>query len=154
MSSMRVPCRSKISMSWWRPLAERPSTVGRLPTDSAANAGITISGSARITSATRSNERRPLERRWVRRSNRRRRRNFCRYQNHARAFFRAAETQLTDWEGHMAKALEDKVIENVEPRPVAGDDIVLIPIDRRVRVMFGGAIVADSRHVMLMLEKK
>src|SRR5881227_1836267 len=54
----------------------------------------------------------------------------------------------------MAKALEDRVIENVEPRPVAGDDITFVPTDRRVRVMFGGATVADSRAVMLMLEKK
>src|SRR6266567_1881284 len=54
----------------------------------------------------------------------------------------------------MAKALEDRVIENVEPRPVAGDDIVLVPTDRRVRVMYGGATIADSRAVMLMLEKR
>src|SRR5438128_3020140 len=54
----------------------------------------------------------------------------------------------------MAKSLEDRVIENVEPRPVAGDDIVLVPTDRRVRVMLGGATIADSRAVMLMLEKR
>src|SRR6266576_5263772 len=54
----------------------------------------------------------------------------------------------------MAKALEDRIVENVEPRPVAGDDIVFVPTDRRVRVIFGGATIADSRAVMLMLEKK
>src|SRR2546425_3493242 len=54
----------------------------------------------------------------------------------------------------MAKALEDRVIENVEPRPVAGDDIVFVPTGRRVRVMLGGATIADSRAVMLMLEKR
>src|SRR5712664_1625663 len=54
----------------------------------------------------------------------------------------------------MAKALEDRVIESVEPRPVAGDDIVFVPTDRRVRVMFAGTTIADSRAVMLMLEKR
>src|SRR5438477_12942569 len=54
----------------------------------------------------------------------------------------------------MTKALEDTVIDNVELRPVAGDDIAFVPTDRRVRVMFGGATIADSRAVMLMLEKK
>ena len=54
----------------------------------------------------------------------------------------------------MAKALEDKVIENVGPRPVAGDDIVFVATGRRVRVKLGGATIADSRAVMLMLEKK
>ena len=54
----------------------------------------------------------------------------------------------------MAKALEDRVIENAGERPVAGDDIVFIPTGRRVRVMFGGATIADSRAVMLILEKK
>src|SRR5437879_12606118 len=54
----------------------------------------------------------------------------------------------------MAQALEDRIIENVEPRTVAGDDIMLVPTDRRVRVMFGGATIVDSRVVMRMLEKK
>src|SRR2546429_8954654 len=54
----------------------------------------------------------------------------------------------------MAKALEDRIIENVEPRPVVGDDMAFVPTDRRVRVMFGGATIADSRAVMLMLEKR
>ena len=54
----------------------------------------------------------------------------------------------------MAKALEDRVIENAGERPVASDDIAFLPTDRRVRVMFGGATIADSRAVRLMLEKK
>ena len=54
----------------------------------------------------------------------------------------------------MAKALEDRIIENVEPRPVASGDIVLLPTNRRVRVMFGGTTIADSRAVILVLEKK
>jgi uncharacterized protein (DUF427 family) len=54
----------------------------------------------------------------------------------------------------MAKALEDRVVENLGERPIAGDDIVFEPISRRVRVMFGGATIADSRAVKLMLEKK
>jgi uncharacterized protein (DUF427 family) len=54
----------------------------------------------------------------------------------------------------MAKALEDRVIENAGERPVAGDDIVFVPTDRRVRVMLGGVTIADSRAVMLMLEKR
>src|SRR5882762_2987965 len=54
----------------------------------------------------------------------------------------------------MAKALEDRIIENVEQRPGGADDIVFVPTDRRVRVMFGGATIADSRKVMLMLENR
>ena len=54
----------------------------------------------------------------------------------------------------MAKALEDRVVENLGQRPVADDGIVLEPTRRRVRVMFGGVTLADSRAVMLMLEKK
>src|SRR5260370_41784918 len=54
----------------------------------------------------------------------------------------------------MAKALEDRVVENLGERPVANDDIVFVPTARRVRVMLGGATIADSRAVMLMLEKK
>src|ERR1700716_2430568 len=54
----------------------------------------------------------------------------------------------------MAKALEDRVIENAGERPGAGDDITFVPTDRRVRVMISGVTIADSRHVMLMLEKK
>ena len=53
----------------------------------------------------------------------------------------------------MAKALEDKVIEQLEHRPGA-DSIVFEPSQRRVRVFFGGVGVADSRAVMLMLEKR
>ena len=52
----------------------------------------------------------------------------------------------------MAKALEDRVIEQVA-RPVA-DEILFEPTQRRVRVMFGGVTIADSRGVMLMLEKR
>ncbi len=54
----------------------------------------------------------------------------------------------------MAKALEDRVVENLGQRPIAGDDIFFEPVSRRVRVIFGGATIADSRAVMLMLEKK
>src|ERR1700694_5487282 len=54
----------------------------------------------------------------------------------------------------MAKALEDRVIENAGERPLAGDDIVFVPTGRRVRVMVAGTTIADSRAVMLMLEKK
>src|ERR1700730_10476758 len=54
----------------------------------------------------------------------------------------------------MAKALEDRIVENVGQRPNAADDIVFVPTDRRVRVMFAGTTIADSRAVMLMLEKK
>ena len=54
----------------------------------------------------------------------------------------------------MAKALEDRVVENLGQRPVADDGILFEPTQRRVRVMFGGVTVADSRAVMLMLEQK
>jgi uncharacterized protein (DUF427 family) len=54
----------------------------------------------------------------------------------------------------MAKALEDRVVENLGQRPVVSDGIVFEPTQRRVRVMFGGVTIADSRAVMLMLEKK
>jgi uncharacterized protein (DUF427 family) len=52
----------------------------------------------------------------------------------------------------MAKALEDRVIEQIE-RP-AGDGIRFEPAQRRVRVMFGGVTIADSRKVLLALESK
>jgi uncharacterized protein (DUF427 family) len=54
----------------------------------------------------------------------------------------------------MAKALEDRIIENAGEQPVAGDNIVFVPTARRVRVMLSGTTIADSRAVMLMLEKK
>ena len=54
----------------------------------------------------------------------------------------------------MAKALEDRVVENLGQRPVADDGILFEPTQRRVRVMFGGVTIADSRGVMLMLEQK
>src|SRR3981081_4431839 len=53
----------------------------------------------------------------------------------------------------MAKALEDKVIEQLERRP-SGDGIIFEATKRRVRVFFGGVAVADSRAVMLMLETR
>lgn len=54
----------------------------------------------------------------------------------------------------MAKALEDRIIENIDLRRPAADEILFEPTQRRVRVMFGGFTVADSRHVKLMLEKR
>ena len=55
----------------------------------------------------------------------------------------------------MAKALEDQVFQQLEARPgSADDDIRLEPTQRRVRVMFGGVTIADSRNVMLMLEHR
>ena len=55
----------------------------------------------------------------------------------------------------MAKALEDQVFQQLEARPgPADDDIRLEPTQRRVRVMFGGVTIADSRNVMLMLEHR
>ena len=55
----------------------------------------------------------------------------------------------------MAKALEDQVFQQLEARPgSADDDIRLEPTQRRVRVMFGGVTIADSRNVMLMLENR
>jgi uncharacterized protein (DUF427 family) len=54
----------------------------------------------------------------------------------------------------MAKALEDRIVENLAQRPVAADDIVFVPTGRRVRVLLGGTTIADSRAVKLMLEKK
>src|SRR6266849_2125696 len=54
----------------------------------------------------------------------------------------------------MAKALEDRIVENLGQRPVAADDIVVLPTGRRVRVLFGGTTIADSRAVALILEKK
>ena len=55
----------------------------------------------------------------------------------------------------MAKALEDQVFQQLEARPgPADDDIRLEPTTRRVRVMFGGVTIADSRKVMLMLENR
>jgi len=52
----------------------------------------------------------------------------------------------------MAKALEDQVFPQLEERPAAAkDDIRFEPTQRRVRVMFAGVAIADSRKVMLML---
>jgi uncharacterized protein (DUF427 family) len=54
----------------------------------------------------------------------------------------------------MAQALEDRVIENLNGQPPAADEILFEPTPRRVRVMFGGLTLADSRNVMLMLERR
>src|ERR1700682_4025476 len=54
----------------------------------------------------------------------------------------------------MARALEDRVIENAGERPLAGDDIVFVPTGRRVRAMGACTTIADRRAVMLMPEKK
>src|SRR6266852_7802441 len=54
----------------------------------------------------------------------------------------------------MATALEARIVENLGQRPVAADDIVVMPTGRRVRVLFGGTTIADSRAVVLILEKK
>ncbi len=51
----------------------------------------------------------------------------------------------------MAKALEDRVIEQVE-RPAGA--LLFEPVQRRVRVMLGGVTIADSKNVMLLLENK
>ena len=51
----------------------------------------------------------------------------------------------------MAKALEDRVIKQVE-RPAGG--FLFEPVQRRVRVMFGGVTIADSKKVMLLLENR
>lgn len=54
----------------------------------------------------------------------------------------------------MAKALEDQVIPQlIDARPV-GDEIRFEPTARRVRILFGGVTIADSRAVRLMLEKR
>ena len=55
----------------------------------------------------------------------------------------------------MAKALEDQVFPQLEERPAAAkDDTRFEPTQRRVRVMFAGVAIADSRKVMLMLENR
>ena len=51
----------------------------------------------------------------------------------------------------MAKALEDRVIEQVE-RPTGA--FLFEPVQRRVRVMLGGVTIADSKTVMLLLENR
>ena len=52
----------------------------------------------------------------------------------------------------MARAVEDVVL--VEDQRPIGGDLVFQPAQRRVRVMFAGTTIADSRAVMLMIEKK
>src|SRR5438132_8011950 len=54
----------------------------------------------------------------------------------------------------MAKALENQVFQQLDDRRPVTDDILIEPSQRRVRVVFGGVTVADSRNVMLMLEKR
>ncbi len=53
----------------------------------------------------------------------------------------------------MAKALEDQVLELADSRP-ADQQIRFEPSPRRVRAIFGGVTVADSRRVRLMLEAR
>ena len=53
----------------------------------------------------------------------------------------------------MAKALEDQVFQQVDERPPTAD-IQFEPTRRRVRVMFGGTTVADSKSVMLVIENR
>jgi len=52
----------------------------------------------------------------------------------------------------MAQALEDKVFQTLER--TIDEGIRFEPSPRRVRNMFGGVTVADSRGVMLMLEER
>jgi uncharacterized protein (DUF427 family) len=54
----------------------------------------------------------------------------------------------------MAKALEDQVLTQLDDRRPIEKDLQFEPTARRVRVMFGGATIADSRAVMLMIEKR
>src|SRR5436190_2995691 len=55
----------------------------------------------------------------------------------------------------MAKALEDQFFPQLEERPAAAKDYIRFePTQRRVRVMFAGVAIADSRKVMLMLENR
>jgi uncharacterized protein (DUF427 family) len=54
----------------------------------------------------------------------------------------------------MAKALEDRVLTQIDDRRPLKSDIQFEPSQRRVRVMFGGLTIADSRSVMLMIEKQ
>lgn len=51
----------------------------------------------------------------------------------------------------MAKALEDRVIEQVA-RPAGG--FLFEPVQRRVRVTLGGVTIADSKKVRLLLENR
>jgi uncharacterized protein (DUF427 family) len=51
----------------------------------------------------------------------------------------------------MAKALEDRVIEQVA-RPAGS--FLFEPVQRRVRVLLGGVTIADSKKVMLLLENR
>jgi len=54
----------------------------------------------------------------------------------------------------MAKALEDQVLTQMEDRRPIASDLQLEPTGRRVRTLFAGRTVADSRSVMLLIEKQ
>jgi uncharacterized protein (DUF427 family) len=54
----------------------------------------------------------------------------------------------------MAKALEDQLLTKLDDRRPLDADLQFEPTQRRVRVMFGGVTIADSRSVMLMIEKR
>src|SRR5579864_2963354 len=54
----------------------------------------------------------------------------------------------------MAKALEDTVFTSLEKLRPTAEEIRFEPTARRVRVMFGGTTIADTRAAMLMLEKR
>lgn len=54
----------------------------------------------------------------------------------------------------MARALEDRELTQIDDKRPLSADIQFEPTQRRVRVMFGGQTIADSRSVMLMIEKK
>jgi uncharacterized protein (DUF427 family) len=53
----------------------------------------------------------------------------------------------------MARVLEDQVFPTLGERPV-NDDLRFEPTLRRVRTLFGGTTIADSKAVMLMLENR
>src|SRR5437868_195207 len=54
----------------------------------------------------------------------------------------------------MAKALEDRVLTQLDDRRPISDDLEVEPTQRRVRTLFAGTTVADSRSVILMIEKR
>ncbi len=53
----------------------------------------------------------------------------------------------------MVKTLEDKTAIGVGDRQAVNTDLQFHPAERRVRVMFGGVTIADSRSVRLLLER-
>lgn len=54
----------------------------------------------------------------------------------------------------MAQALEDRTLTGFDDHRPLNDEIHVEPSQRRVRVMFGGTTIADSRSVLLMIERK